>query len=608
MDVTRSNFKECLQMVTSLIKESSFLAIDGEFTGLNTAINLHAFDTPQERYGKLLKGSLDFLLIQFGLCVFTYESEKSRYIAHPFNFYIFPTPLNRHAPDKRFLCQSSSLDFLISHGFDFNKLFKEGIPYLAPHDEQNMRELLHQKHSMADDDSNTHLASPSIISPTPRPTMIAIPEDQKNFIDNISQKIEDFLKDNERETLQLEPCNAFLRKLIYQTVKSKFPTGIFVDTRTGEKKERYMVITKVSEDDVKKKEEERKQADFDELDEAVGFAKIIRLISESGKLVVGHNMLLDILHIIHQFSHPLPEDLDDFKSMVRCVFPKLLDTKLMASSQPFKELICHTALGDLHKTLEGKPFSKPNIEMSSKCQNYNSGKEQLHEAGYDALITGSCFVTMANYIGTFQDPVKSRIPPSSPLLHPFTNKIFVMKMQDIPYINLTGQDLQPGRNHVFHLTFPKEWKASDLYHLFTPFGPVYIAWIDDTSALVSLNHREHADTVLKALSQADSYHIQTYYQFKNIKTGSSSQGKKRQHKEVDITYPGDVKRQKILDVNAPPFVSRRSVSPIREDPEKESAEIEAEDGSAQKKQNSDKEAKASTSTEEEKLFEEPATW
>jgi hypothetical protein len=32
----------------------------------------------------------------------------------------------------RFLCQTSSLDFLIGQGFDFNKLIRDGVSYLRP--------------------------------------------------------------------------------------------------------------------------------------------------------------------------------------------------------------------------------------------------------------------------------------------------------------------------------------------------------------------------------------------------------------------------------------------------------------------------------------------
>lgn len=85
----------------------------------------------------------------------------------------------------------------------------------------------------------------------------------------------------------------------------------------------------------------------------------------------------------------------------------------------------------------------------------------------------------------------------------------------------------PSRDHVFHVTFPKEWKAPDLYQLFSPFGKlkaccickvlflvnhfewvfflmiclyilltgnVYITWLDDVSAFVSLYKKDQSAT------------------------------------------------------------------------------------------------------------------
>jgi len=37
--------------------------------------------------------------------------------------------MSRYAPDCRFLCQSSSMEFLSNHNFDFNKLFKHGMQF-----------------------------------------------------------------------------------------------------------------------------------------------------------------------------------------------------------------------------------------------------------------------------------------------------------------------------------------------------------------------------------------------------------------------------------------------------------------------------------------------
>ena len=43
-------------------------------------------------------------------------------------------------------------------------------------------------------------------------------------------------------------------------------------------------------------------------------------------------------------------------------------------------------------------------------------------------------------------------------------------MADLPYLNLTGEDLTPSRDHVFYLTFPALWKTSDIIQLFSPFS------------------------------------------------------------------------------------------------------------------------------------------
>lgn len=37
--------------------------------------------------------------------------------------------------------------------------------------------------------------------------------------------------------------------------------------------------------------------------------------------------------------------------------------------------------------------------------------------------------------------------------------------------------VQPKRDHVLHVTFPKEWKTSDLYQLFSAFGEFVIRQI-----------------------------------------------------------------------------------------------------------------------------------
>ncbi|KAG8014615.1 Poly(A)-specific ribonuclease PARN, partial [Nibea albiflora] len=414
--------------------------------------------------------------------------------------------------------QSSSIDFLASQGFDFNKVFCNGPAH--------------------------------------------VPDEHKDFINRVIEKVEGLFTNSEK-TLDLEPCTGFQRKLIYQTLNWKFPKGLHVETIETEKKERYIQVSKVDDEERKRREQQKLEREQEELNDAVGFSRVIHAISKSSKLVVGHNMLLDVMHTIHQFYCPLPEDLQDFKEVTMCVFPRLLDTKLMASTQPFKELITNTSLAELEKQLKETPFKSPQVETAEGFHSYDTAQEQLHEAGYDAYITGLCFISMANYLGSFLTPPKAHIPASSKLIAPFFNKLFLMRIIDIPYLNITGPDLQPKRDHVLYVTFPKEWKTSDLYQLFSAFGNIQVSWIDDVSAFVSLSQTDQVQIAMNTSRYAESYRIQTYAEYIQAK-----QDKEKPDKTVKTWgEDGWVKSHYTSSTTAgfgyPRGLRKRSISPVQ---------------------------------------------
>ncbi|XP_078519219.1 poly(A)-specific ribonuclease PARN isoform X2 [Lissotriton helveticus] len=586
MEVTRSNFKESLPKVYAAIEEADFLAIDGEFSGISDGPSVSAltngWDTPEERYQKLKKHSMDFLLFQFGLCTFKYDHTESRYIMKSFNFYIFPKPFNRSSPDVKFVCQSSSIDFLANQGFDFNKVFCQGIPYLNQEEERQLREQYEMR------SQSNGASSMSYISPNSQKTPVNVPEDQKQFIETVIEKVEDLLKNEEKKTLDLEPCTGYQRKLIYQTMNWKYSKGLHVETVESEKNERYIIISKVDEEERKRKEQQRQAREQEELDNAVGFSRVIHAISNSAKLVVGHNMLLDVMHTIHQFFCQLPEELNEFKEVTTCVFPRLLDTKLMASTQPFKDIINNTSLAELEKRLKDAPFNPPKVVSAEGFPSYDTSSEQLHEAGYDAYITGLCFISMANFLGSFLTPPKSHISCTSKLIGPFFNKLFLMRVMDIPYLNLEGPDLQPKRDHVLHVSFPREWKTSDLYQLFSAFGNIHVSWIDDTSAFVSLSQPDQVQIAVNTSQYAESYRIQTYADYvvkkqeeaKAKRKWSEDSWKEMERKRLKSQHATYVPQSQNFYGNSftsPSITGKRSMSPIQE----ESASDELNEGEIQ---------------------------
>ena len=518
MDVTRVNFNDVLPVISKAINQASFVSFDTEFSGLsNGTFNLTLFDSPEERYEKLLHNIGDFQLLQFGLSIFFYDNETQKFKVDTYNFFIFPFPYACSGyPDRIFSCQSSSIDFLINQSFDFNKVFKKGLPYLRLTEEASVCAILKQKQERRESIGNTNLSP--------------MDQEAKAFLDDICKQVQSFLSDSDQNELFLAPCNSYLRKILYENVPLKFPDLVSLDAYFNEEtKQRQIIVRRGNNDMVKKaKLEELKMQDEAKFQNAVGFSKIIKLLTESNKLVIGHNMLLDLLFTIKQFVTPLPPSLDEFKVLVQNVFPQLVDTKLMGSLLPFKELLSSTALGDLYSQLQTSPFCPPSLDAPEKYKADDGlQKNQQHDAGYDSFITGCSFLSMFCYLQKLQ---KSSTPfqfASFEIVTPYINKVCIMKTFDLPYINLGGSDLKPNHDHVFHVTFPSEWKPSDLRQLFSPFGNITLSWINDTSCFVCLHDISQAKHVKEMMlsektAEPRSYHITSYVEHCSAKKSFAS--------------------------------------------------------------------------------------
>lgn len=114
----------------------------------------------------------------------TDKENTEYYLARPFNFNL--TPLSADGIDLRldrqFTFSTSACDFLSKNGFDFGKVFKEGIPYLSRDEEDERREEYVQR-------AVKNAAIPDLVIPLEDATTI-------NFIRNARKTIAAWAKDN----------------------------------------------------------------------------------------------------------------------------------------------------------------------------------------------------------------------------------------------------------------------------------------------------------------------------------------------------------------------------------------------------------------------------
>lgn len=160
MEVLRKEFEDKLPIIEAALLDADFIAIDTEFTGMHNhkytfffyiTVNIDALvglstpdiqfqhtDDISTRYSKLKSCVQEFTIIQYGVCAFKRDSETGKYTAKPFNFYIFGADTTDVHSRRVFSATPSSLAFLRSNKFDFNKLIEEGIPFYNYSEESSM--------------------------------------------------------------------------------------------------------------------------------------------------------------------------------------------------------------------------------------------------------------------------------------------------------------------------------------------------------------------------------------------------------------------------------------------------------------------------------------
>ncbi|KAG0375913.1 hypothetical protein BGX24_008501 [Mortierella sp. AD032] len=354
MEILKEDFEANLPLLHKAISECDFVAMDTELTGLNTPANNHRFpDSLSTRYSKVSASANDFLVIQLGICTFTWSDKLGAYEARPFNFPCFPSNDDEAKSGERFfMSQSSSLEFLLKNDFDFNKWIRHGIPYLTRREEQDYIVRKTQKEAeKAETNKND------------------IPLDDRNrsFVETTIAKIKDWLETTKGlhgDSLTIPANNAFFRRLVHQVIRTDFNGDL---DSSSNAQERTMTLRRMT-DKIRKEKEDAKIARPPKLN----LRRVIDMIIESKKPMIGHNCLLDLMQITQQFLWQLPHELEDWKRAVMLEWKTVIDTKHLASHPLIRPHLDNTGLETVSLTSQREPFNVigPKIVMAEHFDRY----------------------------------------------------------------------------------------------------------------------------------------------------------------------------------------------------------------------------------------------
>ncbi|NXA49184.1 PNDC1 ribonuclease, partial [Nothocercus julius] len=321
------------------------------------------FDSPAEWYLKARQSVQRFAVSQFETFFFSF---CCRYVVHSYNFFLFPSTFG--ATDPEFTFSASSVQFLSHYGFDYNKFLKDGIPYMNELQEKSLRQYL--------------------VAGSWKACSVLDRDSMKKAIDEVTSWIAGA---EEEETMILRDLRGF-QMFEVQLVLRRALQNVW----TQPLGDNEVMVKKVSPQHRRLLENSPRDSCQEELilRSARGFTNLFQALVKAKKPLVGHNMLMDLLHLHDKFYKPLPESYEAFKRNIHSLFPVLIDTKSVTKSvwksHPFPrvynllevyEVLCSSDLNPTDPTC-------PVIVLASGCSRY-AEKSSPHEAGYDAFLCGS---------------------------------------------------------------------------------------------------------------------------------------------------------------------------------------------------------------------------
>lgn len=258
-----------LENIKETINNADFFAIDCEFTGLFSERSITSYDTPEEYYQKTYDSTQGFILLQFGLTAF--KANTNKYVYKSYNIYTYP-----RSKEITFKCQGESMSFLAENGFDFNRLFRDGISCSTlAYAEKRRANLLERQNERAESIKN---ASNGIVDTS---NHIPVSGNDQIWLGEVQQDIDTFIKSDDKEILFVDK-NGFQKKLIYQLIEAKFNDKVSTSNRELENKTRALVIEKKrSIQEELKLDEEKVLKENHDLENMIGLTTIIDLLSKS---------------------------------------------------------------------------------------------------------------------------------------------------------------------------------------------------------------------------------------------------------------------------------------------------------------------------------------
>ena len=437
MIVYNENQKEAYEIFKNTCDNSQYVSFDCEMTGINlgTKTDGTKYDTQEFRYYKQREVVSKLDLIQIGFTFYQERTkkiekepekdkdkkeieEKQFYLERTFLFYLYKNSklkmINEDLFDSELRAHPAALKFLGDTNFDFNILIKKGINFNKLQNREKIKNALSEKKILLSNGA-----------------MFLSKENESLLIEKVIQVSEYIIKGTSKPFEINFDNNRLLIFFLGINFKKLLNIDGFIITKSFEKgKDKTIIITKkenisnngfnqkynsfdnfkiIIKNDVNIIYQSRYQLGcfsneeiVDQLtEEELGFSKFIEYLCAKKIPIIGHNIYYDMMFVFDKLIGDLPPDFYSFKEQIHQYFPIIYDTKYITTklTQQYKKCnIEKTNLDNVYKTIMKDRFDiyvdffpdAPN----GFCLYNDMERDKLHDAGYDSIITGRCFILL----------------------------------------------------------------------------------------------------------------------------------------------------------------------------------------------------------------------
>ncbi|KAH4202979.1 hypothetical protein HBI49_140010 [Parastagonospora nodorum] len=426
MEVDAASFPHRLLGLFIHISEADFVSFDLELSGIPSRLPNKPRSgagrfTLEERYAEAKEGANRYQILQVGITCARFDYIANKYVLRPYNINISPLISERVDFEREISLQSGAITFLLGCGFDMAKPFTHGVEYLSRQEAEQIKQATADRLENKNPPADMQLKDTDVDS---LDFMRRVREAIIKWKAGTSESLAITTHTGLKEQPAIPTISRFEKRLVHQLVRAEYPELVSMGRSECVRIINFDPLREADNNRRIKsrvKEQVNRQSGFRWVFEALAqgnldhaeplyvagnitadshnvrdrYDRAVERLRTRQPVLVGHNMFTDIVYLYRTFVGELPDTLQGFRDAIHKEFPKIVDTKYLATHAE-GDLNASPTLQEIAEGLTKQPL--PDIVTHTDHSKYQE-KEAFHEAGYDSLLTATIMIRLAAKLG-----------------------------------------------------------------------------------------------------------------------------------------------------------------------------------------------------------------